>query len=269
MGAWLPGLVAGLAVTAAVFQRELSAWIVSAGLKYFLRDQNASGEVCSQQPTEGGKYEEQQNASAPRITSITFQSISLRFYFRGVEVRLSDGVIVRIGRLSFGFRRLKQMMLRQPLQKGKGKAIVLTVENARVSLPASFLKPSVTINESARATRAEKSSINSHLEGRNEKKAIRLPAAALLCARFVAMEVCDLRVELAAPDQPGTCRTTLASSQHNDDGNGDDPLKDGDCARKAAAAHAATGVRTIELTGMRLVGFASKRSSCLTVRGLI
>lgn len=267
MGALLPGLV-GLAVTAAVFQRELSAWIVSAGLKYFLRDQKASGGVCCRQPTTGGENDEQ-NASAPRttITSITFQSISLRFYFRGVEVRLSDGVIVRIGRLSFGFRRLKQMILRQPLQKGKGKAIVLTVENASVSLPASLLEPSVASKESARPG---KSSINPNLEeGRTQKKPMRLPAAALLCARFVAMEVCDLRVELAASDQAGTCGTRPVGSEHKGDGNGDDPLKDGGCARKAAGAHAATGVRAIEVAGMRLVGFVSKRSSCLTVRGLI
>lgn len=266
MGALLPGLV-GLAVTAAVFQRELSAWIVSAGLKYFLRDQSASGEGCSRQPTVGGEGDGQ-NASPPRttITSITFQSISLRFYFRGVEVRLSDGVVVRIGRLSFGFRRLKQMILRQPLQKGKGKAIVLTVENARVSLPASFLEPSVLSEESARGGI---SSINPNLEGRNQKKPIRLPAAALLCARFVAIEVCDLRVEIAAPDQAGTCGTRPAGSEHNGVGNGDDPLKDGGCARKAAATHAATGVRAVELAGIRLVGFVSKRSSCLTVRGLI
>ncbi len=214
-------------------------------------------------------------ANETKKTSVTVESVSLRCFVRGVEIRLSNGVVVRIGRLSFGtllplllpvlllalllllqLRLLLLLLLllpslwltllllrRQPLL-GKGRAIVVTVENARVSLPA-LPSGSNAAHEHAGKTTAG--------------KAVALPAAALLCARFVAIEIRDLRVEFVTEGKRSDqCRRGVVGPDNN--GSHDD----NSAAR--ASSPPATSVRAIELVGVRLMGFVSKRSSLLTVR---
>lgn len=253
----------GLLVTVAVFQRNICGWIANALLKLFLsRKHIGSGRRRTQHGATTKTGNGRQSSTShpkPTLASVTFQSISLRCFFRGVELRYSNGVIVRIGRLSFGLRRLKQMILRQPLQKGKGKAIVVTIENARVSLPASSLSSS---GRQKALESGDNDECSANTDPAAPEKAIRLPAAALLCARFVAIEVCDLRVE-SGVERPAACRSGQESPATESDG---DAADDNPCAAAGRAAFlGADGVRTMEITGIRFVGFVSKQSSGLTV----
>lgn len=208
-------------------------------------------------------------------TSVTVESVSLRCFVRGVEIRLSNGVVVRIGRLSFGtllplllpvlllalllllqLRLLLLLLLlvpsllltllllrRQPLL-GKGRAIAVTVENAWVSLPA---QPS----------RSDGAPENA--EKKTAGKAVALPAAALLCARFVAIEIRDLRVESVT--EKNCCQRRHGVKSPDNNGS-----REKNSTAAGAASAPPTGVRAIELVGVRLMGFVSKQSSLLTVR---
>lgn len=250
-----------------VFTTKLVWWLLlGAGLLFILSPETVSGklgvliDVLQSRPrqerarTEDGE-DQGSTATKTNISLVSFQSISPRLSVRGIELRLSDGVIVRIGKVSFGFRWLKQMIRRQPLQKGKGKAIVVTVENAKVLLPGSFLQQSST----AKVTSSGKGSTNS----KGLEKAIPLPVAAQLFARFVAIEICDLRMEIAATMEADN--NSSSSSGAADLGGDGRALDGGGGADASPAAPAAAGVRAIELVGVRLVGFVSRGSSCLTV----
>lgn len=255
-------------VAAVVFRSKLPLWLLlSAGLLVIFNPATVGGKLVQAAAVLQGRHRhetvarEDDRGQGPTVTktkicSISFQSVSPRLTLRGIELRLSDGVIARVGKVSFGFRRLKQMIRWQPLQKGKGKAIVVTVENAKVLLPASFLEQSST----AKATSSgRKGSINN----KGLEKAISLPAAAQLFARFVAIEICDLRVELAANQADDNSSNGIANS-----GGGDRAPHGSDGAYAATATSAApatAGVRAMELVGVRLVGFVSRGSSCLTV----
>lgn len=270
-------------VAAAVFQSKFLSWIIlsAAGLLFILGPKTVSGKLAvltaalRGHPRRATARREDGEGQGPtatktKISSVTFQSISPRLSLRGIELRLSDGVIVRIGKVSFGFRRLKQMVRRQPLQKGKGKAIVVTVENAKVLLPASFLEQSSTTKAASESASSGKGSTNakSAIGSRDLEKAIPLPAAALLCARFVAIEVCDLRMEFATANEATNISSSSGVVGSDDDDRTLDDTGGADAApaaRAARAAPAASGVRAIELVGVRLVGFVSRRSSCLTV----
>lgn len=201
------------------------------------------------------------------IASVTVQSVSIRCRIRGVEIRLSDGVIVRIGSLSFwppetlplllllaipllmpGTMRLRLrllmlvalllvlllfFLLRQLRWKGKGKAFAVLLQDVRVSLPS---RPS-----------GAKAASESAANGRCEN-AVTLPGMALLCVWLVAIEVRELKVEIA---------TARENTEGGGSGGHGGPL---DSSDQVAAAG-----RMIELTGVRLTGHVSKRSSRLTV----
>lgn len=215
-------------------------------------------------------------ASETTTTSVTVESVSLRCFVRGVEIRLSNGVVVRIGRLSFGTMLplllpvlllalllllqlrilllvlllvpsllLAPLLLRQHPLLGQGRAIVITVENARVSLP---VPPSTS--KAAPKTAAEET----------HGKDIALPGVALLCARFVAVEVRDLRVEFVTGKNVRSSPCRGGAVGPDDKGSHDENGSVG------AASPPAAGLRAIELVGVRLMGFVSKRSSLLTVR---
>lgn len=227
----------------------------------------------------GTTREEDDQHRGPRtkstIASVTVQSVSIRCRIRGVEIRLSDGVIVRIGSLLFwppenlpllllailllipGTMRLRLrllmlvalllvlltfLLLRQLWWKGRGKAFAVLLQDVRVSLPA---RPSG-------ATAASESAANGHGE-----KAVALPGMALLCVWLVAIEVRELRVEIAAAKE-----TTKGGGSDGHDGPRDEsiPADAADSSESAAAAG-----RMVELTGVRLTGHVSKRSSRLTV----
>lgn len=216
--------------------------------------------------------------SKTTITLFTVRSVSILCRARGVEVRLPDGVIVRIGMLSFfppetlplllvavllipqstrlglGLRLplvvvllvllLSPFLLRQLwCWKGKGKAFTISLQDVRVSLPgrASVAK---TVSESGASGQCE--------------KAITLPGIVLLYVYLVAIEVRDLRVEIAtAKEAASKCRNSV---------DNDGPLDETTPADAAAGAPpSSAGVRTIELAGLRLIGRVSKRSSRLTV----
>lgn len=207
-----------------------------------------------------------------RITSVTVQSVSMRCRIRGVEIRLSDGVTVRIGSLSFSppesvplvlltlvlliFGRMRLQMrllmlvasllllvslflLRQPWRKGKVKPCAISLQDVRVSLPG---RPSVT-----------KAASESASSGPREK-ALTLPAVVLLCAWFVAIEVRDLRAEISVEQE-----ALKLGGSDNHDGTLDE--------RTPGDSAAAAGVRTIELSGVRLTASVSNLSSYLEVSG--
>lgn len=261
-------------VIAAVFQSNLLWWLLfSVGLFFIINPETVSGKLAVLTAVLRGRRrqkmarredgtDERPTATKTKISSIYFQSISPRLSLRGIELRLSDGVIVRVGKVSFGFRRLKQMVRRQPLEKGKGKAIVVTVENARVLLPASFIEQSSTAK---RAFSGDKGSTNS----KALEKAIPLPVSAQLFARFVAVEICDLGMEFASAN---SADDSSSSNRKVGSGDGSGTLDDSGGADAASAAPVSPGipassvrVRAIELVGGRLVGFVSRGSSCLTV----
>ena len=205
------------------------------------------------------------------ITSVTVESVSFRCRVRGVEIRLSDGVIVRIGSLSFwppeslplillaillllipGTIRLRLrlllqvvlllllvsfFLLRQLWRKGKGKAFAISLQDVRVSVPG---RPS--------ATKAASESVGS---GHHEK-AVSLPGVAQLVVYLVAIEVRGLRVEKVA-----TPEATKRVGSNDQEGPLDESTPPEDAADSSAAGQA------IELTGVRLTGHAS--ASRLTV----
>lgn len=251
-----------------VFTTKLLWWLLlGAGLLFILNPETASGKLAvlidalQTRPrqetarTTDGK-DQGSTATKTKTSSVSFQSISPRLSVRGIELRRSDGVIVRIGKVSFGFRRLKQMIRRQPLQKGKGKAIVVTVENAKVLLPDSFLERSSTANVTPSGGKGFSKS-------KGLEKAIPLPAVAQLFARFVAIEICDLRIEIAASKKADNSSSSSNGAAYFS-GHGR-ALGGSGGADAAPAPPAAAGLRAIELVGVRLVGFVSRGSSCLTV----
>lgn len=212
------------------------------------------------------------------ITSFTAQSVSIRCCIRGAEILLSDGVIVRIGRLSIwppetvpqlalaillliprilGLRLRLLLLLMLPVMvlfrlllrplwwAGKGKAIVISLEDVRVSMP---VRPAV-------AKAASESASSEHCE-----KAVTLSAMVRFFIWMAEIEVRDLRVEIATAKEATKCR---GSDDH--DGLPDESTPADAAGAPAPAPDVAAGARTIEFAGVRLMGYVSKRSSRLTV----
>lgn len=195
----------------------------------------------------------------PTTTIVTVRSVHLfRLAVGGIEIRRSDGLFARIGLISLCLSRGRQPSCnqsesdREGQEKGRGRPILVRIEQVHVSLPHTR-QSTATDSRFSRETENIGKSRGSATHGK-AKHAMVLPAAAVWCTRLVAIEIGDVRAEVAAVEA-GTAASTGATSNDQFCSNNSDAV------RAAATAN----VRLIDLRKMRLAGLFSAPSSSMSV----
>lgn len=211
----------------------------------------------------------------PTVLSVTIESVHLfRQSLSGVEIRGSDGSVAVIGKIFLVMtgRSTRQKRARRGHHRTivQRKLVIVRMDGVMVSTYASRQQRQSEIFvpkrlAEGRAGHEEGRSFSDDQERGPGNTTISLPAAAVWCARLMALEIGDLRVELYAGKRGIEDEEAAAMRDRRRDSNASK-------LSSAAATHVPGTdsveeecLRSMEAKEVRVVGSFSRASSCLSV----